>query len=236
MHEWVEKLLILQDKDLRIARLDEQVRSVPVEKESANSLLTAAKAAVAAAKEKVVADGKAIKTLEIEVESIQTRVREFQAKSAMIKSNDEYKAALHQIDTCRQQVRQYEDRELVLMEELEKSRRNLEACEKELAAARSRLGETVADLDTRARNCATQLSALQQERQAALPGIPADVLRRYDRVRVSRRLGDKRAFVPVREGTCDACHMSVTAQTRMNVRKGQPVTCQNCGVLLFIED
>lgn len=237
MYDWVQKLLAVQDRDLRIAKLEEQVKSVPLEKKSASTLLKDAQAAVAAAHEKVTVDEKAIKSLEIDVQLVQTRMRDFLAKSAMIKSNEDYKAALTQIEACRQQVAQFEDRELVLMEDLERSRRTAETHEKELAAAKTRVAEMVADLDTRTRNCTTQLTALQAERAAATEGIPDATLRRYDRVRISRRgREEKRAFVPVRSGACDACHMNITAQMRMNVRKGQPEPCQNCGVLLYEEE
>lgn len=237
MIEWMQLLLKLQEKDLRIGKIEAQLKAVPEEKAHLASDLTAEEAQVAAAKEKVKAAEMSIKALEIEAQGLQTKTREFQSKSAMIKSNEEYRAALSQIETCKQQIRLLEDKELVSMEELEQARRFLDAEKKKLAAAHQRVKETGADLDIRARNCQGELEKMNQERLGMLEGIAGDVLRFYDRMR-ARRLQDPehRAFVPIRNGACDGCHMNVTAQVRVNVSKGQMGTCQYCGRILYVED
>ena len=237
MYEWVERLLALQDKDLRILRLEQQIRSVPTEKEHAHTLMKEAEEAFAGAKVQVQDDEKAIKVVEVDVESVQTKMRDFQAKSALIKSNEEYRAALAQIDGCKRQISGLEDQELVLLEKLDESRALLAKRTKELNATRERIAELCSDLDTRAENCGAQLAAEQASRVAARKELPSDVVKRYERQWATRqRAADKRVFVPVREGCCDRCHMKVTAQTRMNVRKGQAQGCEMCGAMLYFED
>jgi predicted nucleic acid-binding Zn-ribbon protein len=66
--------------------------------------------------------------------------------------------------------------------------------------------------------------------------VPKDVLSRYERMRKGRRQGDRRVLVPVRDDICDGCHMKVTAQTKMDMRKGKPVTCNNCALLVYLEE
>jgi len=127
MHDWVQRVLELQEKDLRIAKLEDQVASVPQEKAKATSALAEAHVAVVAAKAAMMDKEKAIKSLEIEVDTIETRRRDFEAKSTMIKDNDDYRAALVQIDTCHRLVQDLEDQELTLMEELEAARETLRA-------------------------------------------------------------------------------------------------------------
>jgi predicted nucleic acid-binding Zn-ribbon protein len=178
---------------------------------------------------------KDIKTVELEVESIQTRIRDFQAKSAMIKSNDEYRAALQQIDRCQQDIRRQEDRELELMEALDAARKALREREKELAATRERVAAMTADLDQRGALCREEMEKLAAERDAAGAEVPPDMRQKYERLRGNARfLG--RVFVPARDGFCDGCHMHVTYQARVDVRKGLLVSCQNCGVLLYADE
>jgi predicted nucleic acid-binding Zn-ribbon protein len=236
MHEWMQNLLNLQEKDLRLAKIEAQVAGVPRDKAKATDELKADEALVAAAKEAVRTAEKAIKSAELDAEGLRTKMRDFQAKSAMIKNNEEYKAALHQADACRKQVAECEDREIKSMEELERAKRNLEQQEKRLAAARQRVAEIVTDLDTRQRNCQQEIDKLKQERQTFLSCIPADMLKRYDRLRQGRYRAEHRSFVPIRDGVCDGCHMNVTAQVRVNTIKGQLCSCGNCGRLLYVED
>jgi len=236
MHEWMQNLLRLQEKDLRLAKIEAQVAAVPREKTKATDEIKADEALVTAAKEAVRTVEKAIKSAEIDAEELRTKMRDFQSKSAMIKNNEEYKAALHQADACRKLVMQCEDLQIKGMEELERAKRALDLESKKLAAARQRVDEIVADLDTRVRNCQGEIDKLKQERQAFLPGIPADMLKRYDRLRQGRFSAEHRSFVPIRDGVCDGCHMNVTAQVRVNTIKGQLCSCGNCGRLLYVED
>ena len=235
-NDWARQLLLLQEKDLRLSKIEEQQRAVPKEKAAASGETKDDEDLVHTAKTKVREAELVIKGIEIEIETIRAKVRDFQTKSGMIKNNEEYKAAMLQVESCQKQIRQAEDRELKGMDELEQAKKLHEAMEKKLAATRQRVNQKLADLETRERNCEQELARMRQERtELVTGGIPIEVLRRYDRLRAQTR-ADRRALVPIREGVCDGCHMNITAQTRVNVSKGQPAPCQNCGRLLYIED
>ncbi len=241
MVEWVEKLLILQDKDTRIAKLKEQSDSVPAAKAEVDAMLVKAEAAVATAKKALQEEEKDLKNLEMQVDSLQEKKRDFLAKSTMIKNNEEYRAALDQIGQCDRQITGLEDRELELMEAIEEARERLARGSREMEATRQRAKEMHTDLDTRLKNCREQTAKLMQERGPALAEvakIAKAMATRYERLRRGGggRLADQRSFVPVRDDVCDRCRMNLTAQTRMNARKGLLVTCENCGAMLYHED
>jgi predicted nucleic acid-binding Zn-ribbon protein len=237
MHEWVEKLLAVQDRDLRIEKLEEQIQSVPEHKAQAEKLLKESEEAVAAARKAVQDEEKALHSLETQVDSIEAKKRDFQSKSTMIKNNEEYKAALHQIERCTFQISQLEDKELELMEQIEEARQELARKKKEHEATKDRVANMISDLETRLANSNVQVAKLREGRDEALHGIEPDIVTRYDRLRSSRlaQRGDGRALVAVRDDVCDRCRMNVTAQVRNDARKGIPVSCQNCGALLYHE-
>ena len=238
MHDWVEKLLILQDKDLRIAKLEEQVTAAPEDKARVSGMLGDAEAAVAATKSKVQEGEKALKLLEMEVDAVRTRMRDFQSKSLMIKSNEDYRAALTQIEGCAKQISDMEDRQLVVMEDIEQARAMLGEKQKELTSARSRVQAMLSDLDVRVKNCRAQLERLEEERTSALRSVDDETAARYERLRTKPKRGrsDSPVFVPIRDDVCGRCHMNVIAQIRMNARKGVDVSCENCGALLYWDD
>ena len=238
MQEWVENLLALQDRDLRIAALEEQVRSAPGEKERVARLEADAEEALASARERLQGDEKGLNSLDMLVETIRARMRDFQSKSTMIKNNDEYRAALTQIEACAKQIETLEDQELVIMEDIEAARSLVAQRRKELDATKARVQEMLTDLDTRVRNCETQLAQLTGERGDAVAAVPVKMVTRYERLRKSKagRQPDRPVFVAIRQNVCDSCHMKVTAQTRMNARKGEGVSCENCSAMLYWED
>ena len=239
MHDWAQKLLILQDKDLRIGKIEEQVNAAPAEKAKALKGKEEAETAVAEAKKRLQGEQSKLRELENEGESLRQKMRDFQSKSAMIKNNEEYRAATTQIQSCAQEINKLEDRELGIMEQIEAHRVALHEQQKLLAAADARAKEMLADLDTRVSNCSAQLEKLRAERNQALTEVDPQIIQKYERIRtgnLKRNLSDRRILVALKAGACDRCHLNVTAQVRMNVRKGQPVSCENCGAMLHWEE
>jgi len=156
----------------------------------------------------------------------------------MIKSNDEYRAALQQVESCARQVNELEDQQLVIMDRIEAHRGGLQKARQDQEAVEARIREMLTDLETREKNCKAQMDKLMAERAEALVGIDTELVNRYERLRLKKRhaAGDRRVLVPIRNNACDRCHMNAIAQVRMNARKGLPVSCENCGALLYWED
>ena len=237
MVEWAEALIELQENDLRIQKLQEQVDSVPRQMERADREIQEAEELLETSHKTVQHVQSRIRDLENQVESIKARMQDFQTKSAMIKDNNEYRKALAQIDGCKAQIEQFEDRELELMEELEDTRQAYEKAKKAQAAARKRTDDMHRDLEVRAKNAGEQLEKTTAARDELRASVPPKALQMYERIRRSKRgqTGGE-ILVPMRGETCGHCNMRVTAQTRVNVNKGQMVTCDHCGSLLYVED
>lgn len=235
MQDWVEKLISLQDKDVRIVTLQEQIDSAPGEKQRATEMLSGAEAGVKQAREGIQEHEKALKVLEMDAQEVEEKKRSFQSKTVMIKDNMEYRAALTQIEEYRGHINKLEDQELAIMEEIEAAREDLAAKQRDLKAAQARVNEMLSDLDTRVANSTTEIARVKIERDAVRAEIPPDVVSRYERLMgvPSRGRSDRRVFVPVRDNVCDRCHMSVTAQMRNDARKAVCVSCQYCGALLY---
>ncbi len=235
--DWIVKLLELQEKDLRIIKLQRQVDEVPRRKAAAEEGLRQKAAAVEQTRQKVLQVEKGVKALEMEADALRAKQHDFQSKSTMIRDNDEYRAALHQIEECRGKISRCEDRELELMEELEESRRELAVEKKKLAAEEERTRQSIADLELRQSNCREQIAKLQGERNELAKSVAEDKLQRYERIlRSPVGQSGRPPLAPVgTENICGGCHMNVPAQDRINAVNGLLVTCPNCGVMLYHE-
>jgi len=237
MNDWAVKLLALQDKDLRILKLEERLHSVPQEKATVQAQLQDTEMAVAEARSLVQECEKAIKTVEIDVEAINTKMRDFATKTTMIKDNNEYRAALTQIEKCKDQVGKLEDLELEKMEMLEKARTDLSEKQKIFKQTQERVHAMLADLDVREKNCQAMMEKLNLERSTAAAEVPTEIFNRYERLRKSARMrASGRVLVPLHDNACGSCHMKVTAQQRVDARKISGVICQYCGAMLYVEE
>jgi predicted nucleic acid-binding Zn-ribbon protein len=237
MHNWVENLLEVQRIDIRMAKLQAQFDSVPGDKAAAEGLLHGDEQRLAAAREAVQTLEKELKSIELDVEGLKGKKTGIQSKSAMIKNNEEYRAAMHQIEQYDHQIAQLEDRELEVMDAIEKARTAQAECLRVLDVTKRRVAEVRGDLDKRLAGSKAALDEMAKIRQPALAAVDAQAAQRYERLRSSGRSRNGQAvLVPIRDEVCGRCRMNVTAQLRMNALKGMPVTCQNCGAMLYSED
>jgi len=236
MHPWTQALLALQECDARIAKIEARLAAVPAEQAAVQQELTAADAAFAAAKDQVREAEKAVKAVELEVESVRVKMRDFQSKSAMIKNNDDYRAAMHQAETCKHQVSQLEDRVLEQMGAVEAAKIKRAADERKLTEAKQRVLAKAGDIEAATTAATRELERLRQERVPLAAAIDAPVRERYERIWKKRRHPNERAFVPVRNGACGACNMNLPTQTKVNVAKGKEAVCDTCSRLLYAED
>jgi predicted nucleic acid-binding Zn-ribbon protein len=237
MHDWVENLLEVQRIDVRMAKIQAQLDSLPGDIEATEELQRSDERRLEEAGQQVIQLEKDLKHLELDVESLNAKKADFQAKSTMIKNNDEYRAALHQIEQCNHQIAKLEDRELELMESLEEARSAKRECTRVLDVTKRRIAEVQQDYETRRKNSEAALAELLETRAPALAAVDSNAARRYERLRKSgRSRAGQPVLVPIRDEVCGRCRMNVTAQLRMNALKGMPVNCQNCGAMLYSEN
>ncbi len=234
----IETLLQIQDKDIRIANLVKQIQTVPVEKKQIQTEMTNAESMMDEAKKAIMDVEKRIKTIEMEIATVDQRKVSLQSKSSQIKKNDEYRAMLNEVAAFDAKIEKLEDLQLQEMEALEQARQKRAAAQKLCDAAQKRLLGTIEDLDLRARNCEEQVKKVKAERDEMAKAVEPELMRLYSRL--TRKGTDdgnfRRGIAPLVDNNCGGCFLTVTPQVRHSVNKGDIVTCENCGVILYAAD
>ena len=231
----IEKLLEVQDRDIRIFNLRKQIDSVPKEKEKIMNVLKSVETDYEREKKEVLELESKIKNVEIEISACKDKIRKLQTKSAEIKKNDEYKAFLSEIDQISKKISEFEDTQLELWEELEAAKSKLKKGIKSLEAAKSRTDSAVKDFEIRNINCSKQIEKVSEERALLAKDIPPEVLRTFERI-INIHSNSKtfrKGLVPLQNENCGGCFIKVTPQIKNVVRKGQIATCEQCGAMLF---
>jgi hypothetical protein len=231
MLDAIQKLLILQDRDRRIQQLDAELATLGPLKESALNAAASARARAEAARQRVLHLESDRKKLELEVTAKQELIQRYSLQQYQTKKNEEYRALTHEIQTCRDTIRQLEDQQLDLMEQSEIAQRAaLEAAQTaQLREEEQRVQLTaLEERETHLRRQRTELLANREELTAA---VDPTILPRYERLRKSK--GD-RVVVGIEHGACGGCHVKLPAQVIIGCRAAQEVvTCPNCGRILY---
>ena len=231
MSTTIERLLVIQERDRAIARLAREAGDIPERKQQLEARLHAHQDSLRATQEELKKAEAAIKQLEGEVEARRQKIAKFREQQFQIKNNVEFRALEHEIAVVQKAIRDLEDSELGLMEQVEKARAARQERETDLNKEKSRVSAEQKDFDQRQAEIEGQIRSLQQERTSLCEQVDAAWLERYDRI--FKRVGDY-ALVPIEHGACGGCHMNLPPQLLHDARKGLTMAqCNYCSRMLY---
>ncbi|MBI2441732.1 MAG: hypothetical protein HYV35_10220 [Lentisphaerae bacterium] len=227
----IDQLLIVQERDCRIARCRQELDDIPSRKQSAESKLADDRAALEKAQATLKARLAAIKNAEVEIETIRQQVAKLREQQFQIKSNEEFKVLNKEIAGLQEKIKLREDNELELMESAEQAQREANNLKTQLGGAETTVRGECRQLDERHKNLEAEMQQLLQERQGLATVVPADWLTHYTRVMENRR---DIALVSLEGNACGACHMTLPPHILQEAKwAAEIITCSFCGRLLY---
>src|SRR5216684_5964382 len=227
----IENLLKLQDAHKEIRRLREEIAELPKRVEAIEQKLAGTKAQLEMAQASVKADEAARRKHETSIQDLRGRISKYRDQSLEVKTNDQYKALLHEIQFAETEIAANEDKILELMV-------NAEVREKEVKAAEAELKEETAEIEKekkiahdRTAQDEKELAEWTEKRDAARAAVDPDLLRHYDRVLKFRGSG----LAEVRDQKCMGCSVVLRPQTYNEVRSGKLIFCDSCQRILYYD-
>src|SRR5512140_1978805 len=125
MLQVIERLLILQDRDRKLRRVEGELAHIEPERQMLSGKAAAAQTALKSAKLRVKQIESDRKALELEVEAKKEQIIRYANQQFQTRKNDEYRALAHEIETCKADIFQIEDKEISLMEQAEAAQRQV---------------------------------------------------------------------------------------------------------------
>ena len=226
----IDKLLELQVADKEIRKLQEEVAALPKRMAVIEQKLAGTKAHLEKVRTAAKGDEANRKKFEASIKDLQGKISKYRDQSLDVKTNDQYKALLHEIQFAEQEIRMNEDRILEVMV-------NVDAREKEVKAAEAQLKAETAEIE-REKEEARKVTAEDQrkltewnaKRDALRHGVAEDLLRHYERVMKFRGSG----LAEVRDHKCMGCQVMLRPQTYNEVRNGEKVMiCESCSRIYY---
>ena len=221
----LDKLLELQAADKEIRRLQDEVAALPKRTAVIEQKLAGTKAHLEKVRVAAKGDEANRKKFEANIKDLQGKISKYRDQSLDVKTNDQYKALLHEIQFAEQEIRLNEDRILEVMV-------NVDAREKEVKAAEAELKAETAEIEKEkeeARKVTAEdqkkLAEWNAKRNALRQAISEDLLRHYERVMKFRGSG----LAEVRDHKCMGCQVMLRPQIYNEVRIGEKVViCDSC--------
>ena len=226
----IHRLIELQQADREIQRLQDEVAALPRRVAEIESKLASTRAQVEHARTAIKTNEGNRRKLEMDIQSLQQKISKYRDQSLDVKTNDQYKALMHEVSFAEQEIRIIEDKILEGMLNVEDNEKKLKSAEAELKAETAEIEREKAEARRRTAEDEAQLAELTGQRDQLRGAIAADVLRHYDRVLKLRRS----ALAEARDHKCSACQVMLRPQLYNDVRTNQQIIiCDSCQRILY---
>ena len=227
----LQSLIELQQIDSQIAALRAEIASLPKHVAAIESKLAGSKAKV----ETAIAAGKADETSrrkhESDIQDQQQKISKYRDQSLNVKTNDEYRALMHEIQFAEQKIAASEDKILEIMVAADARKESLKKAEAELKADTAENEREKEQARQRTAADEAALAELATRRDALRTGVSENVLRHYDHVLKVR--GTALAAVSDNE-QCGGCNVMLRPQVFQEVMTNEQfLTCDYCRRILY---
>jgi hypothetical protein len=230
MNPDLEKLIALQEADREIARLNEEVATLPRRVAAIEAKLAGTRARVEAARAAVKAGENNRRKFESQISDLRQKISKYRDQSLEVKTNEQYRALMHEIEFAQRDIGALEDKILEIMLDAESREKEIKELEVELKAEMAEIEKEKAEAHARTAEDEQQLATWNAQRSQLRSGIQEYVLRHYDRVRQFRGSG----IAEVIGHKCAACQVMLRPQVFNDVKNNdQIVSCDSCQRLLY---
>jgi uncharacterized protein len=227
----IEHLISLQHADREILRLKNEIAELPKRVAAIEQKLAGSQAALEKARAAVKNDDAARRKHETAISDLRQKISKYRDQSLEVKTNDQYKALMHEIQFAELEISAHEDKILELMVNAESREREVKAVEADLKAETAEIEQEKAAARERTAKDERELAEWAAKRDLARAAVDADLLRHYDRVLKFRGSG----IAEVRDQKCVGCSVVLRPQTYNEVRSGKLVFCDSCQRILYFD-
>jgi predicted nucleic acid-binding Zn-ribbon protein len=231
MNNQLQKLIELQAIDREILEFDRILASVPGQIKSGQADMDAVANELAEAKEVIADMKKSTKQLEADVQSENDHMAKIKTKLTAVKTNKEYTAILTEVESVKEKVSVFEDKELEIMESLEKKAGELPAIESRFKEEESNFKEYKAKKEVEFERVKGEREVVIGKRQGILDTIEPKRLELYNKV---LKRNDGVAVVAVRDSMCQGCFHRLRPQMVIDIKIGEDIVeCAHCYRFLY---
>jgi predicted nucleic acid-binding Zn-ribbon protein len=230
----IANLVRLQNLDDEIRALRSRLTAIPKEIEALQKEIAAERKNLEDAQKALTEAQKAQRGHESELGQSEEKIRKYKDQLMNVKTNDEYRAMQHQIETAAKEVSDVEDkilRDYDAVKELEEKKRQRQA---ELEKGQKEISVMEAELDAERARLEGELATRLQSRDDVLHAIPGELFSDYDRI--ARTRGGV-AMAEAIDERCQVCMVRLRPQMFQELRMGEKILhCESCRRILYFQE
>ncbi|MFP4352179.1 MAG: zinc ribbon domain-containing protein, partial [Puniceicoccaceae bacterium] len=226
-------LLALQARDLDLRKALLSLQAFPEERAQVREEIARAEAALGEKRAAVKASEVLREQMDADAESAREKIRRLRNQQLEVRKNEEYEALTHEIASLEKLIDGIEEKEIVLLDEIEVARSALRETEAATKARVDKLSKTLAKIDADEKSARDRLDGMKEDVGRMRPAVDPALLVVYDGL--WKQIKRPPVVVPLEDQKCGGCHLRVSNEVAAGAREFRVVTCDQCGRLLFVE-
>ena len=228
----LDRLVRLQHLDTQITDARQHLAAHPQRLAEADAKLNVAGAALDAARQRLKDNQDARRALEKDVAVYQGRITKFRDQQGAVKTNKEYQALGHEMETAAKDLASVEEKVLERMMEADTIAIEVKEAEAEFAAQQKAIDAQKKELADDLASVEAQLARATEARAALVKDLPAPLLALFEQVAKARK--GLAVCSATRDGLCSVCHVRLRPQVFQKVRQNDTVIqCDSCQRILY---
>ena len=234
MRESLDRLIELQEVDLKLSEIEELRGNLPQEVESLKQDLEETKQTLKESDKRIKEINSSIRDIEANITQADTKLKKYKEQLYAVTTNKEYDALTHEIETLQNAINESENQTLDLMTEREtgeEESKNSHALSKEIEQD---LKSRTKELNKRINETKSDETEYLKKRDKITPKIAQSIISKYERIREAR---NGRAVVPIVRSSCGGCFHRLPPQLIVEVKKMEKIiNCESCGRVLVHQE
>ena len=228
----LERLIQLQRAETDLRRVQLDLARLPAQKAELEAALATERARLDAAREALGGSQKARRGHESSLQDLEGKRSKYKAQLMDVKTNKEYTAMLHEIETVEREIRNLVDQILVEMEKAETLGADVKREESDFKHVEERYKADARSVDERSRLLTAEVEKLKAERDRVAATVGEDLLARFERIAKKRGSGVAEA----KDGICQECHVKLRLQLYSDLKRNDAITeCPACNRILYYD-
>ncbi|MFO7649783.1 MAG: hypothetical protein R6X13_00375 [bacterium] len=231
MKQRYQQLWALQQIDGELKTLTTRLESIPTRITELKKAAADLKAGLDSARAGIVEHRKLYKLAEVELKAAEEKINNYSVQLYSAKTNEQYKAFLKEIETQKKLKSGIEDRMIVVMEETEVLDRQAKTDEAKFGELDVDTSRKVGLLESEQVELQAAVDERRTLREKLIAELPADILKRYERIRQNKA---GIAIATVQKERCSGCLSPIPAQRIVEIeREDRLYICEACGRIII---
>jgi predicted nucleic acid-binding Zn-ribbon protein len=228
----LDRLITLQHLETQIAEAKGVITAHPQRLADADARLGDARQLLDTAKQRLADNNDARRALEKDVAMYQGRLSKFRDQQGAVKTNKEFQALGHEIDTAQQDIAAIEEKVLERMVEADAVAADVKKAEAAFAIQQKAIEAQKKELAEELARMQAALTRVTEARDALVKDLEPRLVLLFEQL--AKRTKGVALCAATRDGLCSVCHVRLRPQVFQEVRANdQIIQCSSCQRILY---